>query len=67
LSQELFEGKINAANNASKSSVLPDDDEAQQIRIALQQHQWNRDIATKALGMGRTTLWRKMKKYNLMP
>jgi transcriptional regulator with PAS, ATPase and Fis domain len=67
LSQELFEGKINAANNASKSSVLPDDDEAQQIRIALQQHQWNRDIAAKALGMGRTTLWRKMKKYNLMP
>jgi|WetSurMetagenome_2_1015567.scaffolds.fasta_scaffold14854_8 PAS domain S-box-containing protein len=66
LSQELFEGKINAANNASKSSVLPDDDEAQQIRIALQQHQWNRDIAAKALGMGRTTLWRKMKKYGLL-
>jgi len=65
LSQELFAGKINAANNASKSSVLPDDDEAQQIRIALQQHQWNRDIAAKALGMGLTTLWRKMKKYGL--
>jgi len=50
-----------------KSGVLPEENDAQQIRIALQQHQWNRDLAANALGMGRTTLWRKMKKYNLMP
>jgi len=66
LSQDLFEGKSDFAGNALKSGVLPEENDAQQIRIALQQHQWNRDLAAKALGMGRTTLWRKMKKYGLL-
>ena len=67
LSQDLFEGMSDFGANPLKSGVLPEENDAQQIRIALQQHQWNRDLAANALGMGRTTLWRKMKKYNLMP
>ncbi|MCS6859361.1 MAG: sigma 54-interacting transcriptional regulator [Abditibacteriales bacterium] len=41
-------------------------DEAEQIRAALQAARWHRSAAARALGMDRTTLWRKMKKYNLM-
>jgi transcriptional regulator with GAF, ATPase, and Fis domain len=40
-------------------------DEAEQIRAALEAARWNRSAAARALGMDRTTLWRKMKKHNL--
>ncbi len=40
-------------------------DEATHIRAALQAAHWNRTAAARALGMDRTTLWRKMKKYKL--
>jgi transcriptional regulator of acetoin/glycerol metabolism len=31
----------------------------------LKQHQWRRGETAQALGINRSTLWRKMKKYNL--
>jgi transcriptional regulator of acetoin/glycerol metabolism len=40
-------------------------DEAEQIRAALEAAHWNRSAAARALGMDRTTLWRKMKKHKL--
>jgi PAS domain S-box-containing protein len=65
LSQDLFDGMSDPSGYAQKSDVLSQEGETRQIHLALQQHQWNRDLAAKALGMGRTTLWRKMKKYGL--
>lgn len=40
--------------------------EAEKIHTILNQHKWNRQEAARALGMSRSTLWRKMKKYGLM-
>jgi PAS domain S-box-containing protein len=39
--------------------------EAQVIRNTLEQHNGNRMAAAKALGLHRTTLWRKMRRYGL--
>ena len=39
--------------------------ERELIVEALEEHRWHRQKAAKALGMDRTTLWRKMKKYNI--
>jgi transcriptional regulator with GAF, ATPase, and Fis domain len=40
--------------------------EAPRIRAALEQHRWNRSAAAGALGMSRTTLWRKMRELGLV-
>ncbi len=40
--------------------------EMQAIVSALNVHGWNRAAAADALDMGRTTLWRKMKKYGII-
>ena len=39
--------------------------EAETIRIALSQNQGRRGLAARELGISRTTLWRKMKKYGI--
>ena len=39
--------------------------ELEKIRNALDTHQWRRARAASALGMSRTTLWRKMREYGL--
>ncbi len=41
--------------------------ELEKIHIAdtLEAHNWNYDLVTKMLGIGRTTLWRKMKEYDI--
>ena len=36
-----------------------------EARAALEHARWRRDDAARALGMSRTTLWRKMKEYRL--
>lgn len=41
------------------------DSERDKVLHALEAHGWNRAEAASALGLHRTTLWRKMKKYNL--
>ena len=41
-------------------------EEAEKIQAILDQYPRNRPEAAKALGMSRTTLWRKMKKYGIM-
>ncbi len=42
-------------------------DEADLLRRVLRKHNWHRQKAARELGIDRTTLWRKMKKYNLTP
>ena len=41
-------------------------EEAEKIRAVLKQFPQDRPAAANALGMSRTTLWRKMKKYGLL-
>lgn len=40
-------------------------DETEQLRAALEATRWNRAAAARALGIDRTTLWRKMKRHRL--
>jgi transcriptional regulator with PAS, ATPase and Fis domain len=40
-------------------------DEYRKLRQVLEKHHWNRSKAATELGMGRTTLWRKMKAHDL--
>ena len=42
------------------------DSEYQRLRTALEAHHWRRADAAAALGMSRTTLWRKMREFGLM-
>ena len=39
--------------------------EIDQVRAALETHRWSRARAAKALGISRTTLWRKMREFGL--
>jgi PAS domain S-box-containing protein len=59
-----------ARNIAPPSLMKPADDseggERNKIVAMLQQHNWNRSITARALGMDRTTLWRKIKKYGIL-
>jgi transcriptional regulator of acetoin/glycerol metabolism len=41
------------------------DQECKRIQAALRRHNSNRSLAARHLGMDRSTLWRKMKKYQL--
>jgi len=53
------------------NETLPQDDGLQQpdeyimLRSLLQKHQWNRSRVANELGIGRTTLWRKLKAHGL--
>lgn len=40
-------------------------DEYRKLRRVLEKHRWNRSKAAMELGMGRTTLWRRMKSLDL--
>jgi len=48
------------------ASVAPGASEAEMIRAALEKHHWNREATAHALGIGRTTLWRKMRECGLV-
>ncbi len=48
------------------SELLADaNSESDRILNALKKHRWNRGKAAEELGMGRTTLWRKMRQYKI--
>jgi DNA-binding NtrC family response regulator len=53
----------------SKADVAAGRDrwERELIVEALKEHRWHRQKAAAALGMDRTTLWRKMKRYQISP
>ncbi|MBL8788103.1 MAG: sigma-54-dependent Fis family transcriptional regulator [Deltaproteobacteria bacterium] len=44
---------------------VSDADEVSRIKAALEGHRWNRGAAAQALGMSRTTLWRKLRMLGL--
>ncbi len=41
--------------------------ERDHILRVLEENQWNQSLAARSLGIGRTTLWRKMKTYGITP
>jgi transcriptional regulator with GAF, ATPase, and Fis domain len=47
------------------SAASPDNGERQRLQAALATHQWRRDATARALGISRTTLWRKMRELGL--
>jgi PAS domain S-box-containing protein len=43
-----------------------ENNEREKLLATLQQYNWHRNKSARALGVDRTTLWRKMKKYGLL-
>ena len=60
------EARNGGGGGEGKRYVAPDEtSEREAIRAALEEAQGNRTKAAAALGMGRTTLWQKLKEYGL--
>ncbi|RMD92079.1 MAG: AAA family ATPase [Calditrichaeota bacterium] len=51
--------------NANAKRLTLKEIEKRYILETLENCQWNYDFASKQLGIGRTTLWRKLREYNL--
>ena len=66
LSKDLFDFPEHEETAKSTDSQAAANEEAAVIRLTLLQHGGNRIETARSLGMSRTTLWRKMKKYGLM-
>jgi len=56
---------IEVSEPAPSLPVLATTEETQSLRDALDAHRWNREDTARALGMSRTTLWRKMREAGL--
>jgi transcriptional regulator with PAS, ATPase and Fis domain len=54
-----------AGEAARARNLTPGDLESRRILAALEASHWSRDAAARALGMSRTTLWRKMREFRL--
>jgi transcriptional regulator with PAS, ATPase and Fis domain len=60
--------KIKNKSNGSSGNqkiIIDDNKEAAMILSLLNKHKWNKTKVAKELGVGRTTLWRKMNSYGL--
>ncbi len=74
LPEDLPAEMTTAAERRSVASEPPEpdsvpagaSDERERIRDALDTHRWVREEAAQALGMSRTTLWRKMRELGLI-
>ncbi|MBW2432238.1 MAG: sigma 54-interacting transcriptional regulator [Deltaproteobacteria bacterium] len=51
---------------AARNALSSDNKERDKLVATLQRHNWHRNKSARALGIDRTTLWRKMKKYGLL-
>jgi transcriptional regulator with PAS, ATPase and Fis domain len=58
-----FGGRLGTPGNQLKSALA--NPEKQLILEALDRHQWNRQDTADSLGINRTTLYKKMKKYGI--
>lgn len=56
----------NAGAKMAAAAHLREPEETARIREALDYYSYNRQKTAKALGMSRSTLWRKMKKYHFI-
>ena len=60
--------EIAVAPGATEESPVSDTEsgsEVEQLRTALDRHAWSREATARALGMSRTTLWRRMRELGL--
>jgi transcriptional regulator with PAS, ATPase and Fis domain len=57
--------RMHCGEGPSAQALPPSADESTLIRETLSAHHWNRQATAQILHMDRTTLWRKMKRYNL--
>jgi len=55
------------ARRSFRRLIVSDDEERDKIISVLQQHKGHRAETARALGMDRTTLWRKIKRYGIIP
>ncbi len=58
--------KQKAAGNKTQNGFLFNNPEKEKIIRILEKHHWNKTKAARELGIGRTTLWRKLKELNLI-
>jgi DNA-binding NtrC family response regulator len=67
---EYLQARPAARKAISSGSAEPDfpqqNKEYTELLAALQHYSWHRHKTARALGVDRTTLWRKMKKYGLL-
>ena len=65
----LQSGKVDPSPSAAELSFVEKREvgEREMIYNALQQNGWNRSKTAQALKLDRTTLWRKMKKFAIVP
>jgi transcriptional regulator of acetoin/glycerol metabolism len=66
LPEELLEKADSQKGSLSDLNTLHHPEEAEQIRSLLNRYVGNRIETAKALGISRSTLWRKIKKYGLV-
>jgi len=67
LSRDLLDGSRDKGVDFPEVQTPYEHKEVLKIRTILDQHGGNRSEAARSLGMSRSTLWRKMKKYGLRP
>ena len=63
LSADDFVLNLTESNTINKNNLNLEDVEKQTIERALKKHAYNVSSAAKELGLGRTTMYRKMTKY----
>ena len=66
LPQHIAEYEIKSSISENGNSLPLEDAEAETIKKVLIKNKWVRKNAALELGISRNTLWRKMKKYNLI-
>ena len=49
----------------SPPDAAVESDEARRLRTVLEAHHWRRDIAARALGVSRSTLWRRLRELHI--
>ncbi len=64
---ERQKSTIPAEESPRPLTVTRRESERERIHDVLRRHNWNRGRSARELNIDRTTLWRKMRKYNLSP